>query len=161
METSGGSRSPVGRPFPSVLGTALSGKPVRLPGDLGGVPAVLLVAYQRAAQMDVDRWRSFLEKDAPGLAVYEVPTIPQAVWRWLAGWIDGGMRSGVPRELWPHVVTLYDEGAPVLDLLGDRGNLFAHVVLLDAEGVVRWFDASAFSAAKGASLVETLRGLEG
>jgi hypothetical protein len=151
--------SPVGRPFPSVGGTALSGENVRFPGDLAGAPAVLLVAYQRMAQSDVSSWLEFLEARQPGLVVYEVPTIPAVAFRPWASWIDGGMRKGVPQELWPRVVTLYRDGGPVRELLGDSGFVGASVVLLDAAGVVRWFDAQGFTPDKGESLLSELRRL--
>ena len=151
--------SPVGRPFPSVGGTALSGENVRFPGDLAGAPAVLLVAYQRMAQSDVSSWLEFLKARQPGLVVYEVPTIPAVAFRPWASWIDGGMRKGVPQELWPRVVTLYRDGGPVRELLGDSGFVGASVVLLDAAGVVRWFDAQGFTPGKGESLLGELRHL--
>ncbi len=152
--------SPVGRLFPSVAGTALSGETVRLPDDLAGAPAVLLVAYQRTAQDDCSSWLEFLAWRAPDLAVYEVPTIPAIAYRPWAGWIDAGMRKGVPESLWPRVVTLYREGGPVRDLLGDSGFVGASVVLLDGGGVVRWFDAQGFTADKGGSLLDELRCLD-
>jgi hypothetical protein len=150
---------PVGRRFPSVSAPALSGRPMRLPEDLAGSPAALLVAYRRGAQTDIDRWRDLLAREEPSLAVYEVPVIPSLVWRPLAGWIDAGMRGGVPRALWPHVVTLYEDGAVVREFLGDRGGLAACVVLLDKKGVVRWFGAGGLTTADAGALLRCLRGL--
>ena len=42
-------------------------------------------------------------------------------------------------------------------LLGDRGSEGASVVLLDRDGLVRWFDALGFTADKGARLLDELR----
>jgi len=151
--------SPVGRRFPEVAGQALSRERVRLPGDLAGAPAVLLVAYERRTQDDIDRWSAFLEREIPELAAYEVPTIPSLVWRPLSSWIDAGMRGGVPHELWSRVVTLYEDGAKVRAFLGDRRGGRAHVTLLDADGVVRWFAAEGFSEAAGQSLLRALAGV--
>jgi hypothetical protein len=150
---------PLGRRFPEVAGQALSHDRVRLPGDLAGAPAVLLVAYERRTQDDIDRWSSFLEREVPGLATYEIPTIPSLVWRPLAGWIDAGMRGGVPRELWARVVTLYEDGGKVRAFLGDRRGGRAHVTLLDSVGVVRWFTADGFSEDAGRSLMLALADL--
>jgi hypothetical protein len=148
--------SPLGRRFPEVAGQALSRERVRLPGDLAGAPAVLLVAYERRTQDDIDRWGAFIEREAPGLAVYEVPTIPSLVWRPLSAWIDAGMRGGVPHELWSRVVTLYEDGAKVRAFLGHRSGGRAHVTLLDAGGLVRWFTAEGFSEAAGRGLLRAL-----
>jgi hypothetical protein len=134
---------PQGR-FPSVAGVALSGARVRFPEDLLGAPALLLCAYRRGAQADIDRWAAYAEKELPQLAVFELPIIPGLIWRPLQGWIDGGMRGGVPRSLWSHVVTLYDHGAKARAFIGDGGGNRAQVLLLDDAGVVAFHDAGGF-----------------
>ncbi len=146
----------VGRRFPAVTGTALSGERVRLPRDLLGAPALLLVAYRRRAQDDVDRWAAFVRREAPGLRVLELPVIPALIWRPLQGWIDGGMRGGVPRPQWSNVVTVYDDGAVVRDFVGDPGAPVASAVLLDAGGVVRAVEAAGFSEDAGRRLLAAL-----
>ena len=151
--------SPVGLPFPSVGGTALSGENVRLPDDLAGAPAVLLVAYQRMAQADVSSWLEFLAAREPDLTVFEVPTIPALAFRAWASWIDSGMRKGVPEALWPRVVTLYRDGGPVREFLGHSDFVGAVVVLLDAGGVVRWFGHGGFTPERGGDLLDELQRL--
>lgn len=152
--------NPVGHLLPPVAGNSLAGREVRFPESLAGRPAVLLVAYRRGTQEDVDRWIGFLTREAPGLTFFEVPTIASPVWRPLSRWIDGGMRGGVPRESWPAVVTLYEDAPRLRDFLGDRGGLSTHVVLLDREGRVAWFDAGGFRDEAGRGLLDALRGLE-
>lgn len=152
---------PVGRVLPSVKGTSLAGREVRFPEDLRGKPAVLLVAYRRGTQEDVDLWIRFLSQRAPGLPFFEVPTISNPVWRPLSGWIDGGMRGGVPQEKWPSVVTLYGDAPTLRRFLGDRGGFVTHAVLLDGEGRVAWFGNEGFSEAAGRELLAVLSRLEG
>jgi hypothetical protein len=125
-------------------------------------PAVLLVAYRRGAQGDVDRWLKSLISDWPEVACYEVPTIAGVIWRPLAGWIDSGMRGGVPENKWSSVVTLYGGNATRLrDFLGDHGGPSAYVVMLDANGVVAWFNAEGYSDERARELSEVLRRLTG
>lgn len=150
------SRAAVGRTFPPVTGTALSGERVRLPRDLLGAPALLLIAYKRAAQDDVDRWAAFARREAPGLRVLELPVIPALLWRPLQGWIDGGMRGGVPRAQWSNVVTFYEDGAAVRDFVGDCGAPVAHAVLLDAGGTVRALETGGFNETAGERLISRL-----
>jgi hypothetical protein len=152
---------PVGKRFPSVTGSSLAGAEVRLPDDLNVPATVLLVAYRRGTQDDVDRWTGLPDREAPEVVWYEVPTISSPVWRPLAGWIDAGMRGGVPEARWARVVTLYRDAPAVARLLGDPGGLTAQVVVLDRAGNVRWHHGSGFSEAAGAQLVETVRGLVG
>ena len=153
--------NPVGRKLPSVKGEALSRTAVRFPEDIAGAPAILMVAYRRGTQADVDRWTAFLQERAPRTVRYEVPTIANILWRPMAGWIDSGMRGGVPQEAWSSVVTLYQDAPKLRDFLGDYGGTTTHVVLLDREGRVAWFNAGGFSERAGASLLEALQALSG
>ena len=149
----------IGESFPTVAGSALSGERVHLPADLAGAPAVLLVAYRRGTQADIDRWSAFLGREAPGLKALELPVIPALVWRPLATWIDGGMRGGVPRESWSRVVTLYEDGRPVRDFLGDSIGSAAIAVVLDETGVVRWIERSGFAPERARAVLGALADL--
>ena len=146
---------PQGR-FPSVAGVALSGERVRFPEDTMGAPALLLCAYRRGAQTDIDRWAAFAGRELPRLAVFELPIIPALVWRPLQGLIDGGMRGGVPRAQWTNVVTLYEQGAKARTFIGDGGGNRAQVVLLDAAGVVAFHDAGGFHESSARRLAAAL-----
>jgi hypothetical protein len=151
----------LGRRFPDVAGRALSGEVVRFPADLAGSPALLLCAYRRGTQPDVDRWAAFAARELPGLAVYELPIIPAFVWRPLQGWIDGGMRSGVPTAQWARVVTLYEDGARAKEFIGDGGGWRTQVVLIDAGGVVVFHDDGGYRDAAAASLAVVVAALDG
>jgi hypothetical protein len=155
-------KSIVGRRFPSVRGKALSGEPVHLPEDLFGAPALLLCAYRRGTQADVDRWVAFGRARLPAdLRTLEVPIIPAVVWRPLRGWIDGGMRGGVPKAQWASVVTVYDENARAArDFIGGGGEYAAQVLLLDAEGAVRCHEAGGYTDPAALRLAEALAGLQ-
>jgi hypothetical protein len=134
---------------------------IRFLEHLAGKPAVLLVAYRREAQEDVDRWLKFFTSDWPEVACYEVPTIAGVIWRPLA-WIDSGMRGGVPENNWPSVVTLYGGNATRLrDSLGDLGSPWACVAALDANGAVGWFNAEGYSDERARELSDVLRRLTG
>lgn len=142
-------RDPRGEAFPSVVGESLAEEPVRLPEDLAGAPAVLLLGYEQDAQFDADRWLYGLLQARLPVRVLEVPTIPGLFPRLLAGTIDDGMRSGIPSEDWESVVTVYGGGASeVVALTGDETPRNIRVVLLDAAGRVRWFHDRGFSAGK-------------
>lgn len=148
----------VGRMFPSVAGRSLAGENVRIPEAVAGAPAVLLVAYRRGTQPDTDRWIEMLRRDLPAVRFLELPTIPNIVWRPLAGWIDRGMRRGVAQAMWPNVVTLYEEGGVVRGFLGDDGGLTTHVVVLDAAGRVAWFHADGYAPEAAAGLRAAVAG---
>ena len=153
-------RDPTGEPFPAVTGQSLEEETIELPGRWAGKPVVLLVGYEQNTQFDIDRWLMGLIQAETSSDIVEVPTIPGLVPTAISGWIDDGMRSGIPDEDWGSVVTLYGSAAsPVARLTGtDRGRN-TRVIVLDREGKVAWFDDTGYSAKKAmavAELVETL-----
>ncbi len=151
-------RVPLGEPFPSVRGTRLSGEPVALPGDLAGRPALLVVAYAQRAQLDVDRWLlGLLQLGTPVPQVLEVPTVSGLVPGLISARIDEGMRSGIPREDWSSVVTVYGDAAAIERFTGTERDLSARVILLDAGGRVRWFHDRGFSPRKALELDAAVR----
>ena len=139
-------RNPVGETFPIVQGKSLAGKPYKLPEAFQGSPTVLLIAYDQNAQFDVDRWLLGLLQSKTDVKLYEVPTVAN----WVAGrfgeQIDSGMRSGIPKEDWSVVVTVYDDGDKVVAWTGDTNGRNARVVLLDASGKAVWFHDRGYSA---------------
>lgn len=138
-------RDPTGEAFPDVVGNALDGRRVSVPGDFAGEATLLLVGYEMESQFDVDRWLLGLHDANIDVPVYELPTIPGLIPGLFASTINEGMRSGIPREDWAIVVTVYDDAATVASFLGNETPLPARVVLLDAEGRVAFFHDRGFS----------------
>lgn len=151
--------NPVGKRLPSISGQTLSRSRVRFPEDQLGSPSVLLIAYRRGTQHDLDRWIEFISVNAPQLVWYEVPAIPSLIWRPLAGWIDSGMRGGVPQDKWSRVVTLYEDAVRLRDFIGDNGMDLTHLVVLNSDGIVVWFSANGYSEEAASQLLSLLRGL--
>jgi hypothetical protein len=146
-------RDPVGEVFPSVAGESLAGESVALPADLEGQAAILIVGYLQEAQFDIDRWLMGLIQAGVALPILELPTIPDLVPTLASGWIDDGMRSGIPEEDWAVVVTLYGPAAkPVAALTGTEKGRLARVLLLNSTGTVVWFHDRGFSASKAIEL---------
>ncbi len=146
-------RDPVGEVFPSVVGASLEKERTELPGAFAGEPAILLVGYKQGAQFDLDRWLMGLIDADVSVPIVEIPTIPGLVPTWISGWIDDGMRSGIPREDWASVVTLYGAAAkPVARLTGTESGRRARVIVLDANGTVIWFDDAGYSVRKALAI---------
>jgi hypothetical protein len=158
--TTAPNRDPVGERFPRASGKALDGTARTLPDDLAGQPAVLLVGYVQGAQFDLDRWILGLLQAKTPVRILEVPTIEGLVPTVISGWIDSGMRSGIPAEDWPAVVTVYgSEAAGIVRLTGEERPRNARVILLDPEGRVAWFHDRGYSAAKALELDVAARAL--
>lgn len=157
-------RDPVGEVFPSVEGKTLEKVPTSLPESLAGRPAVILIGYKQKTQFDIDRWLMGLIQagvgDTADAQLLEVPAIPGLVPTPVSKWIDDGMRSGIPEEDWGAVVTLYGSRAdPVAEMTGTMNGRLARVVVLDASGVVVWFDDKGYSATKALEVASVVRAL--
>lgn len=155
-------RDPAGERLPKVTGRSLEDRNVELPTDLGGSPAVLFVGYRQDAQFDIDRWALGLLQAESDLTRLEVPAV--------SGWfpelflqptIDDGMRAGIPKPDWPSVVTLYGSDADrMAAFTGTERARNARVILLDEDGVVRWFHDAGYSPGSLLDMLETSSGLD-
>ncbi len=144
---------PLGQVFPSVAGQSLQKQPVPIPGAYAGKPVVLLVGYVQETQFDLDRWAVGLTMAKLPVPAVEVPTIPGLVPSMISGWIDSGMRSGIPAEDWASVVCVYGSDAKkIVAITGNQSPRNGRVFLLDAQGKVAWFHDRGFSAGKLAEL---------
>lgn len=138
-------RDPTGEVFPSVTGESLDGQKVKLPEAFAGRPLLLLVGYEQESQFDIDRWLLGLQQAGVKIDVREVPTIPGLLPGLLASRIDEGMRSGIPREDWAAVVTVYADAGAIARFTGNDNGLPGRVLLLDAMGKVAFFHDRGYS----------------
>ncbi|MDF1800204.1 MAG: CIA30 family protein [Planctomycetota bacterium] len=138
-------QDPVGERFPEVSGEDLNGTAVALldPAE----PRILLVGYEQRTQFDIDRWILGLQQTGTPAPLVEVPTIPGLLPGMAAGYIDDGMRGGIPPEDWAAVVTLYgSDASAVAAFTGNELGNNARVLLLDANDRVAWFHDRGYSA---------------
>ena len=152
--------SSAGEHFPRVKASNLEKRDFNLPADFEGERNLLLVAFEREQQKDVDTWlremKRFEEID-PGFHYYELPTIqrPNAFMRWF---IDTGMRHGISdRKARERTITLYLEKKTFVDSLLITDQKMIYAFLVDREGKVLWRSEGVFDETKGASLRSALR----
>ena len=155
-------RDPLGETFPSVRGESLKGNAVELPGDVLGKPSVLMVGYVQDTQFDLDRWTLGLVQAGAKVKILEVPAIPAGFpSTFLRSTIDNGMRAGIPSEDWGGVITLYgSDAAKVAKFTGTENPRNGRMLLLDKEGVVRWFWDQGYSAKRVLELIKEAKSLE-
>ena len=146
--------------FPALTASTLSGRTLRLPQDLAGALNVLLLAFAREQQADVDTWLpalAALRAAEPRLAYYGMPTLPRAL-RAMSPLIAGGMRAGIPdRAARDVTVVLYVDLERFRTALGlpDTGQV--HVVAVDRDGRVRWSGGGACTDAQRDALAAAVR----
>jgi hypothetical protein len=141
-------------PFPRLEARDLEGRSVVLPDDLPGPCDLLVLAFRRRQQADVDRWGDLVRSGGvAGLGFWEVPVIGRA-WRPARGWIDGGMARAIPdRAVRTRTLTAYTDVGAVLAALGVRGTGRVVAVLVSG-GSVRWLAAGTGTQAAIAELAD-------
>ena len=152
-------QKPMGMKFPQVKGTALTQESFTLPDAFKGAPVVLLVGYTQRSQFDLDRWILGLMQLNVSVHIAEIPTIPGLLPGMFAEQIDSGMRRGIPEEDWGGVITVYDDADAVVSFLGNERPNNGRVLLLDADGVVRWIWDRGYSGSAILSLNKAVTAL--
>ena len=135
----------IGDTMIEATGESLEGKTVKIPQYFVGQETLLLFGYKQDSQFDIDRWLIGLDMTQTKVAVYEIPTIQGMLPRMFSGFIDGGMRKGIPKQLWKGVVTVYADGDKIQRFTGNLNPNNARVMLLDKEGNIVYFYDRGFS----------------
>lgn len=134
--------------FPTVHGTNLNKEPITLPDHYRGKVTLVLIGYTQKTQFDIDRWiLGALQAEVPA-EIVEVPTIAGMMPQMVQGFIDNGMRSGIPKSDWAAVVTVYEDAPKIIEALGNERPQSAYAVLLNKEGRIVWSSNSGYSASQ-------------
>jgi hypothetical protein len=148
--------------FPAIEGKALSGVDFKVPDDLTHAHNLILVAFLREQQQDVDTWIPHLERLGESdeeFAFYEFPVLPEmnAVARW---WIYHGMRSGINSETArARTVTFHLDKGEFKRRLGIPDESVIRIYLLDAKSNILWQTTGAWSQEKVEDVLQTLAAL--
>jgi len=146
--------------FPSFVAHDLNGRQVVVPRDAPTELTLVVVAFQRWHQADVDRW---LRSAAPLLAQHpeldylELPVLRRfnRVTRW---WIDQGMRSGIPgQDQRARVVTLYTDKQAFRKRAGIAGEEAIHLFLIQRDGEILWRERGGVTPVALATLERAIR----
>jgi hypothetical protein len=132
--------------FPQITGMSLTKKTVTLPNDYKGKETIVLIGYQQSAQFDIDRWILGILQAEISAQIVEVPTIAGMMPQMVEGFINNGMRSGIPKEDWGSVVTVYDDADKVVKAFGNERPQSAYVAVLGKKGEILWTSNRGYSA---------------
>jgi hypothetical protein len=145
--------------FPALQASNLNGQEMQLPSALAGDLNLVLIAFQRGQQKNVDTWLAHLPKIQqahPKFAYYELPVISRlnAVTRWF---IDNGMRSGIPDKAQrARTITLYIDKQPFRNALALPSEDRIYALLLNKQGEVVWRAEGDYTEESGRSLTDFL-----
>ncbi len=148
--------------FPAVATESLAGKKYALPQDFEGDRNLVLIAFERDQQKNVDTWlhqiKQFEQLDS-GLRVYELPTISRLdpFRRWF---INTGMRRGIPdQSARARTLTLYLDKSSFKTSLKIDGEKTIYALLVNRAGQVLWRAEGDYDDSKAASLKLRLKEL--
>jgi hypothetical protein len=154
--------SPTAARFPELKASNLESREFDLPQDFGGQRNLVLIAFQREQQEQLDTWlkqmKRYQEAD-PGFQYYELPTIEKlnTMARWF---VDSGMRRGIPdKNARARTITLYIDKKPFEESLQLPTEKTVYALLVDRSGNVLWRADGAYDETKGESLRQALQRL--
>jgi len=147
--------------FPEIVAENLERRKLDLPSAFAGERNIVILAYRREQQRDVDTWFPYLStlaSERRDVGYYELPVL-SGVWRPLDWWIDGGMRSGIPDVAQrSRTITLYTDKSAFRRAVGvpDRDEDI-DILLVDRGGNILWRGTGRFDAAKAAQIDAVVR----
>jgi hypothetical protein len=128
----------VGKKFPTISATTLSGDQIIFPDELDKDANIVILAFEEWAQKDVDTWAGFILKHYnidEEINYYELPMMSK-FYSWLSGWIDGGMKNGIDVDLHDNVATFYGERKSYFETLGVEDLNTCYIYLIDKNGKI-------------------------
>jgi hypothetical protein len=155
----------VGDRLPVLKGQFLSGRDAELPQASSGKIALVAMGFTYKSRFPVEAWVSWYRAtigSRTDVTFFEVPMIGglATLGRWF---IDRGMRSGTPAELYDHVITVYKNTGGWKKRLAYAAQREddAYVIVLDRDGVVQWLYHGGFDQARADALRGLLTSLAG
>ncbi len=127
--------------FPEITGKTLSGKEITIPNDLEEDIALIGIAFKRQVQEMLDSWSQPFNnafREEKNIGFYEIPMIDSKIWKFFSGFIDSGMRSGIPKEKHDYVLTYYGNTEEYQNQLSIEEKSLAYVYLIDKQGNIKW-----------------------
>jgi hypothetical protein len=145
--------------FPALESETLEKQAVHLPQDFRGERNLLLIAFEREQQKDIDTWLMQMKRYEDidkGFRYYEIPTI-EKMNRFMRWFINAGMRHGVPdKKARERTITLYIDKEPFKKSLWITDEKKIYAMVVDRSGTVLWRATGPYDEANGKSLEEFL-----
>ena len=141
--------------FPSIKSQDLNGTAVNLPRDFRGKANLVIFAFKRRQQGQVDTWLPAAKKLSDrykSFDYYELPAVGNRS-RLMKSIIDNGMRSGIRDvDTRGRTITLYTPKKPLMEKLGMPHDRTIYALLLDSRNRVVWRADGTATADKIAAL---------
>ena len=146
--------------FPEVSGKNLKRKTLSFPQDFPAKYNLVLMAFYRHQQLDINTWLPYVEQLEAQLAdlkyvefpvIYEMGPVRQFL-------LNEGMRAGIPNQkARERTITLYLDKSQFLKQLGIDSEDEIQILLVTDDGKVIWQETGIFSSEKATALTEALQ----
>ncbi|WP_432823678.1 hypothetical protein [Trichloromonas sp.] len=149
--------------FPEIEGVTLDHAAQLLPRDFKGRLNLVLLAFRREQQPEIDSWLPELRQLAlarPGFDYYELPVIGPKIapLRWV---IRKGMGAKITEPgKRQRTILIFAAKAPLLGPLSIDSEETTVVLLLDAKGRLLWRSTGPWDEGKGESLRQAVEALQ-
>jgi hypothetical protein len=126
--------------FPKITGIDLDGKKQDLPDVFKNKLNLVIVAFKREQQAEVDTWIKAAEpilKENPNLSFYEIPLIYELS-AFKRMWVNNGMRFGIPDEIArKRTITVYTNRQEFFEITQMKEEKI-YALLIDSNGKILW-----------------------
>lgn len=126
--------------FPKVFGIDLEGKRQNLPSAFSNKLNLVVVAFKREQQVEVDTWIKAAEpllKKNRNLNFYEIPLIYELS-AFKRMWVNNGMRFGISnKEARKRIITVYVDRAKFFKMTKMKEEKI-YALLIDNKGKIIW-----------------------
>jgi hypothetical protein len=145
--------------FPAAEGETLDGTPFAVPRDLIGTRTIALVGFGLEQRTEFESWVPTLRRltaEHPGLTARAFVAVGAGL-AMMRGIVVNGIKAAVPDPATrAEVILLFTDVAAFCDALGIVDRTRAYVLLIDADGGVRWHGGGLRTAEAEASLAAAI-----
>ncbi|NOU60921.1 hypothetical protein [Marinifilum caeruleilacunae] len=149
----------VGDLFPTIEGELLSSKEIRLPDHCKGKISLLIVAFKRGTQPQIDTWTKPVMKEFSmyeDFRFIEIPMISN-FYSWISNYIDNGMRKGIVPSMHKNVMTYYGPLSDYYKYFDVDDKKQCYVFLLNREGKIEFMSKGEAESHKILLLLDKIR----
>ena len=128
--------------FPKIEGQLLSSKKISIPNHCNGKVTVLIIAFKKGTQPQIDTWTKPLLQEFSmheDFRFIEIPMISN-LYSWMSNYIDNGMRKGIVQPMHKNVMTYYGPLRDYLTYFDVQNKKLCYVFVLDREGIIHYLD---------------------
>jgi hypothetical protein len=133
--------SVAGQEIPVVTGQTLAGKDVKLPADVRGKVAILIMGFSKNSSAQTGAWGKQVAegpgKDA-GVVFYQLPML-ESVPRMIRGMVTRSIRNDTAPEMKEHMLPIFEKEKEWKSLVKFSAADDAYLLVLDGQGKVAWF----------------------